>query len=125
MNLQASLLPAALLLAGLVHLLPLAGVLGGERLSALYGMSFEDPSLRILIRHRALLFGLLGAGLIAAAFLPAWRLSMALAGLASMAAFIGLAALEGGGNAAIQRVVRADWIAGLLLAIALCLERIR
>jgi hypothetical protein len=112
-------LAAALLLAGGIHLLPLAGILGGERLTALYALPMDDASLRILMRHRALLFGLLGAGMIAAAFIPTWRTPAAIAGLVSMAGFVVLAALEGGGNAAIQRVVRADLIAGLPLLAAL------
>lgn len=112
-------LAAALVLAGLINALPAIGLLGADRLSALYGLSFEDPSLRILMRHRALLFGLFGGAMIAAAFLPAWRLPMAAAGLVSMLGFIALAALEGGGNAAIQRVVKADVIAGVPLTLAL------
>lgn len=115
----ATALAAALLLAGVINLLPLIGVLGAERLQSLYGMGFDDPSLRILMRHRALLFGLLGTALLVAAFIPAWRLPMALVGLGSMLSFIALAALEGGGNAAIRRVVIADVVASVLLAAAL------
>lgn len=112
-------LAAALLLAGIINALPLLGVLGAERLAALYAMDFDDPSLRVLMRHRALLFGLLGGGMTAAAFLPAWRLPMAIAGLVSMLGFIALAGMEGGGNAAIQRVVKADVIASVPLLLAL------
>lgn len=119
----ATALAAALLLAGVINLLPLIGVLGAERLQNLYGMGFDDPSLRILMRHRALLFGMLGGALLIAAFIPAWRLPMALVGLASMLGFIALAALEGGGNAAIRRVVIADVIASVLLALALLWAR--
>ncbi len=116
-------LAAALLLAGLINALPMIGVLGAERLQALYGMAFDDPALRVLMRHRAVLFGLLGGGMVAAAFVPHWRIPMALAGLVSMLAFIALAALEGGGNAAIRRVVIADVMASLLLAAALAYSR--
>lgn len=112
-------LAAALLLAGVINLLPLMGVLGAERLQALYSMAFDDASLRILMRHRAVLFGLLGGAMVAAAFIPHWRLPMAAAGLISMLAFIALALLEGGGNAAIHRVVNADVIASVLLGAAL------
>lgn len=119
----ANALAAALVLAGVINLLPLIGVMGAERLQSLYGMGFDDPSLRILMRHRALLFGLLGGALLAAAFIPQWRLPMALVGLASMLSFIALAALEGGGNAAIRRVVIIDVIASVLLALALLWAR--
>jgi len=116
-------LAAALLLAGLINLLPLAGVLGATRLLGLYGMAFDDPSLRILMRHRAVLFGLLGGATLAAAFIPAWRVPMAPAALVSMLSFIALAALEGGGNTAIRRVVLADVVASVLLAAALLWTR--
>lgn len=104
-------LAAALVLAGVINALPLIGVLGAERLQSLYALPFDDANLRILMRHRAVLFGLLGGAMIAAAFIPAWRTPMALAGLVSMVSFIVLAQLEGGGNAAIRRVVVADVIA--------------
>jgi hypothetical protein len=60
-------LPAMLLIVGIIHLLPLSGVLSAHRLQILYGIVIEDPNLEILMRHRAVLFGLLGAFLIAAA----------------------------------------------------------
>lgn len=115
-------LAAALLLTGVINILPVVGVLGGERLQSLYGMAFDDPALRVLMRHRAVLFGLLGGAMIAAAFIPHWRLPLAIAGLISMLSFIALAWIEGGGNAAIHRVVMADVIASLLLAPALLLS---
>ncbi len=112
-------LAAALLLAGVINALPLVGVLGAERLQTLYGMDFADANLRILMRHRAVLLGLLGGAMMAAAFIPAWRTPLALMGLASMLVFIAIAALEGGGNAAIRRVVIADVFASVPLAAAL------
>jgi hypothetical protein len=61
---------ALLVVVGIIHLIPVSGVLGAERLSALYGVSLNEPNLEILMRHRAVLFGLLGAFLVYAAFNP-------------------------------------------------------
>jgi len=49
-----------LVVVGVIHLLPLSGALSETRLTALYGISFDDPNLAILLRHRAVLFGLPG-----------------------------------------------------------------
>jgi hypothetical protein len=67
-------LPAMLLIVGIIHLLPLSGVLSAHRLQTLYGIAVEDPNLEMLMRHRAVLLGLLGAFLIAAAFIPSLQL---------------------------------------------------
>ena len=43
---------AMLVVVAIIHLLPLAGVLGGERLASLYGSSFDEPNLAIGIAAR-------------------------------------------------------------------------
>lgn len=107
---------AVLLLAGGVHLLPLLGVLGAARLEQLYGVHVEDPNLLLLMRHRALLFGLLGTLLVAAAFRPAWQ-GPAL-GLA-WGSVLGFVALAPAGLApALQRVWWIDVALLPLLALA-------
>ncbi len=97
-----------LIITGIIHLLPLSGVLGAERLSALYGMAFSDPNLVILMRHRAVLFGLLGLFLIFAAFKQAWQPLAFVAGFISVISFLWLALSVGGYNMQINRVVIAD-----------------
>lgn len=105
------LVSAMLVAAGVIHLLPLPGVLGGDRLAALYGVSFADPNLAILMRHRAVLFGLLGVFMLLAAFRPALQALGLLAGLVSAASFVLLAWSVGGYNALVARVVAADLVA--------------
>lgn len=73
----------ALVVAGIVHLLPLPGVSGARRLEALDGIPVAEPDLGILLRHRAVLFGLLGGFLLAAAFRPELQAAALLPGFAS------------------------------------------
>jgi hypothetical protein len=115
---------AALLIAGVIHLLPLPGVLGASQLARLYGVTVNDPNLEILLRHRAVLFGLLGALMIAAAFKPEWRLLASVLGLVSAVSFLAIALVVGQYNGALHRVVLADVvaIACLLLALAVRLR---
>lgn len=121
------LIAALLLVAGIIHLLPLSGVLGAERLAALYGLTFAEPNLLLLMRSRAVLFGLLGALLVAAAWRQAWRPLALAGGLVSVLSFLLLAGTGGGYNTALGRVVLADWVAlaCLLLALALHLRATR
>jgi hypothetical protein len=106
-----NLVSAMLVVVGVIHLLPLSGVLGSERLAALYGLSFSDPGIAILMRHRAVLFGLLGLFLVFAAFRPSLQPVAFAAGFVSVASFLWLAWSTGGYNAQIARVVTADVVA--------------
>lgn len=113
------LIAICLIVVGLIHLLPLSGLLGGERLIALYAIEISDPNLDILLRHRAVLFGVLGSGLIWSAFKLEWRAPAFMAGFISVASFLWIAWDTGGYNAAIGRVVAADILALILLMVGL------
>lgn len=111
--------PAALLLVSVIHLLPVLGAFGPAQLQRLYGLPVADPTLELLLRHRAVLFGLLGAGLAAAALKPAWHGPALVAAAVSVLSFLLLAwSLPGAVNAAIATVVRVDLVALGLLAVA-------
>jgi hypothetical protein len=112
---------ALLIIAGIIHLLPVTGVLGAERLAALYGLAVQEPNLLILLRSRAVLFGLLGALLIYAAWRPALQPIALLGGLVSVLTFLLLAYSSPGYSDALRRVVIADWVALACLLIALTL----
>ena len=111
-------LSVCLLVVGVIHLLPLAGVVGASRLSALYGIAVAEPNLELLLRHRAVLFGVLGGLCIAAAFQPALQGVALVAATTSVVSFLLLARAVGGYNAQVGRVVTADWVALAALAIA-------
>jgi hypothetical protein len=106
-----------LVVVAVIHLMPLPGVLGGERLAALYGLSFDQPDLAILMRHRAILFGLLGAFLLLAAFRTELQTIALVAGFASVVSFLYLAWSTGHYNAKLGRVVAADVVALVCLVI--------
>lgn len=108
---------AMLLLVAVIHLLPVAGVLGADQLARLYGVQVAGPDLAILMRHRAVLFGLLGVLLAVAAFVPALQPAALAAGFVSVGSFLLIAWLTGGYNAQIARVVVADLIAAAGLVV--------
>lgn len=113
------LISAMLVVVGIIHLLPVAGVVGSERLATLYGISFSDPNLAILMRHRAVLFGLLGLFFVIAAFRPELQPVAFGIGLVSVVSFLWLAWSVGGYNAQVARVVAADVIALACLVVGI------
>ncbi len=105
------------MLLAIIHALPLAGVVSSVKLFALYAVPMADPNLEILMRHRAVLFGVLAACLAYAAFHPALHRLALLAALASVGSFLLLAWQVGGYNAALLTVVRVDAAALALLGL--------
>ena len=101
-------IPAMLVAVGIIHILPLSGVLSATRLFDLYGITFDDPNLEILMRHRAVLFGLLGIFLLSSAFLPSLQLAALITGFVSVVSFLYLAYSVGGYNDQVNRIVIAD-----------------
>ena len=112
----------ALLVAGIIHLLPVPGVMGVSTLARLYGIEVNDPNTAILLQHRALLFGVLGVLMLSAIALPWLRITALTVALFSAASFIVVAIAVGGYNPAIGRVVVADIVASVLLAAGLAAE---
>jgi hypothetical protein len=110
--------PSALLIVALIHALPVSGVLGAGKLAALYGFAVEDRNLEILLRHRAVMFGLLATFLSYAAFVPGLHRLALLAASVSVLSFLWLAYGVGGYNAGVAKVVRADLLAAALLVLA-------
>ena len=105
------LVSAMLVIVGVIHLLPLSGAIGSERLLSLYGLRFDEANLEILMRHRAILFGLLGAFMVFAAFKPAYQTVAFIAGFVSVVSFLYLAWSVSGYNEHVGRVFIADVIA--------------
>ena len=111
--------PVTLVIAGIIHLLPLSGILGSAQLLSLYGIAFDDPNAIILMRHRAVLFGLVGLFLVYAAFRPAFQPAAFAAGLVSVVSFLGLAGMTGGYNASLSHVIVMDCLALALLILGI------
>ena len=111
------LISGSLIICGIIHLLPITGVFGADRLAMLYGTSFDDPNLAILMRHRAVLFGLLGTLLVIAAFKPSLQALAFVFGFVSVLSFLWLAWSTGNYSIQINRIVIADLVALLSLTV--------
>lgn len=107
----------ALLVVAAIHLMPLLGALGPARLATLYGLDFSDPNLAILMRHRAVLFGVLGIFFAWAAFRRRLQAMALVVAGTSVLAFLVLAWTTGDYNRFVGRVVVADTVALVALVV--------
>jgi hypothetical protein len=114
-----TLVKSLFLIVSVVNLAPVIGAVSADHMERLYGLPFDDPNLVILMRHRAVLFGIVGALLVVSAFRPSLRPIGSAAGLVSMLSFAFFACLVGNYNAELQRVVIIDLVASVLLVCAM------
>ncbi|WP_298208493.1 phosphopantetheine adenylyltransferase [Acidovorax sp.] len=116
--------PVILGIVAVIHALPLAGVLGAGKLGQLYGTPVQDVGLELLLRHRAVLFGLLAAFLGYAALRPELHRLALVAGLVSVVSFLWLSWLQRGSalSAPLMTVARVDAVALALLVVAVAVH---
>ena len=112
------LVSAMLVVVAVIHLLPLLGVLGATQLASLYGLDFSDPNLAILMRHRAVLFGLMGAFFLYTAFKRPLQPIAFIAAFVSIVSFLVLAWMTGDYNPQVARIFAGDVVALVALAVA-------
>ena len=112
-----------IVLASLVNLAPVTGAFSAERMQALYGVALADENLAILMRHRAILFGIVGGLLAVAAFHPPLRPAAYAAGFVSMLSFCVIVWLAASPNAELQRVCWIDVAALAALLAAWLIDR--
>ena len=105
----------------MLNLVPVIGVLSAEQLTSMYGIGIDSADLETLMRHRAVMLGLVGGFLLFAAFRPVLQVAAASIGLVSMSSFVILACLAGDNGVQIDKVVIADIAGSVAAAIALVL----
>ena len=112
------LLTIAFIVTGIIHMLPVIGVLGSDRIKALYDLHVTDPSLLLLLKHRAILFGVVGIIMFAAIFNSAYQGLAVGLGTLSMVTFIGFVYSTSGINPSLVKIAWVDVFALVLLWLA-------
>ena len=113
-----------LLIAGLINFFPVVGVLSASKLSQAYSIELLGNDLVILMRHRALLFGIVGGFIIYSVFVPAYQpVAMVMAAI-SMLGYLFFMWQEGGYNHSLYKVMVVDLIGIACLLAAFVLRRI-
>ena len=111
-----------LFIVGIINLLPVIVFFDATKTAKLYGLPIEGESLTILMRHRAVLLGLVGLALIAAAIKPEFRILAIALALISKLAFIFLTFTVANRTAEVGQVALVDVGAIILLIAALIIH---
>lgn len=111
-----------LVLVGVINFVPGIGIISADRLSSLYGIAKLDGDLLLLMRHRALLLGTVGAFIICAAFRQHLQPAAIILGLVSMLGFILLLFLSGDYGDEVYRVALVDIGATAVLLVVVILR---
>lgn len=111
-----------LVVVGLINFVPVIGVISAQRLELAYSITLAGNDIEILLRHRALLFGILGGFILYSAFNSSYQwVAMIMAGV-SMVGFAWLVLTAGGYNEALSKVLFMDVVGILFLFAAAVLK---
>ena len=112
----------ALFLAGMINLLPAFLAFIPDRISKSYGIELPNENYELLLRHRAILFGIIGGLMIYSAILKKYYEIATTVGLISMGSFIILFILiDKDFNSELKKVMMVDIVATVILCIGLVL----
>lgn len=104
---------ALLAVAGLLNTAPAVGAVAPQGMYAAYGIASAGRDLEVVLRHRAVLFAVLGVGLLVAVFRPALRPIAVRANAISFGSFLVLVIAGGPVGPGLMRVAAFD-VAGLV-----------
>ncbi len=107
---------------GVINFLPVLGVLSAARLSRAYAIELDDKNLVILLRHRALLFGIVGGFILYSVFVPAYQAPAMVMAAVAMIGYVFFMWHAGGYNAALHKVMVVDFVGIFFLAGAALLK---
>lgn len=112
-----------LVIVGIVNLMPVAGVMSSDAMLRAYGVEPLSGDLLLLMRHRALLFGILGTLVLVSVGMRPLQLPMLLAAMVSMLGFVAIVGITPA-NPSLQTIVIVDVVASLLASVAIVIRMV-
>jgi len=107
---------------GVINFLPVIGVLSAEKLSGAYSVELIGNDIIILMRHRALLFGLVGGFILYSVFKPSYQSAAMVMAAISMLGFLYFVWASGDYNASTSKIATIDLVGIVCLVIVSVLK---
>jgi len=115
-----------LFITGIINIVPSILAFIPSKISNSYGIQVPDPNYELLLRHRAVLLGIIGGVLIYSAITKKYYSVAVCTGLISMVSFIILYKLVNGEiNPELGKVMKMDVIAIVILLIGFALYKFK
>lgn len=109
---------ALLIMIGMLTASPSITALNPSGITTLYGVVLENDATLLLVRHRQVMLGLLGATLVCGAFFVPLRLMAITINILSKSAFLGISLTTSNLTPDFQRIVYFDVVSIILLLIS-------
>jgi hypothetical protein len=106
---------ALLVMIGVLTASPIMTAFNPNGITALYGVALKNDAVLLLVRHRQILLGLLGATLVCGAFWGSLRMMAITINVLSKSAFLGFSLTTPTLTPGLQRIVYFDVVAIVLL----------
>ena len=119
---MSKLVSILLIVVGVINFLPVFAVLSATNLEQAYSVELANNDLIILMRHRALLFGIIGGFILFSVLAPSYQTPAMIMAAVSMIGFLYLAWTVGGYNDAISQIAMIDSAGIVCLALAAILK---
>jgi len=111
-------------IAGIINFIPSLAVILPAKIKTAYSIEIPNANYELLLRHRAVLFGIIGGFMIYAAIFKKYYDLATLFGMISMVSFLALYFIGAGAiNAEISSVMKIDAFAIVILAIGFLLYK--
>lgn len=114
-----------LFIAGGINILPSILAFLPEKISKSYGIEMPNVNFELLLRHRAVLFAIVGGLMIYSAISKKYYSISVTVGLISMISFIILYFLMNGINPELEKVMKIDFIAVIMLIVGFMLYKFK
>jgi hypothetical protein len=113
-----------LFVVGVINFLPVMGVISADKLSRAYQIELPGNDLIILLRHRAILFGVVGGFILYSVFQPMYQDAAMVMAAITMVGYLYIVWAVGGYNKAIFKVAMVDVVGIICLVLATVLKSI-
>jgi hypothetical protein len=119
---MSKLITVCLVIVGLINFVPVLAIISVQKLEEAYSISLISRDLIILMKHRALLFGILGGFILYSAFVPVHQRPAVIMAAISMIGYVVLMHFVGGYNESLYKVLIFDYIGLVFLALIVVLK---